>query len=56
VTQTPEPLVFSQQLGVVYSTKRWTYDLSAIFHTKDTKVMIREGHQWGAIQAFYLFN
>jgi lipid A 3-O-deacylase len=55
VVQVPKPIVFSQQIGLVYSTNRWVFDLSAIFHTKDTEVMI-EQHQWGSVTILYRFH
>jgi len=55
VVRTPEPFVFSQQLGVVYSAGRFTFDASVIFDTKEVKQMIAP-HQWGAVQGFYRFK
>jgi hypothetical protein len=56
VTAKPEPLMISNQLGVAWNTgDRWTIDLSAIFHTKDVKDMIRV-HQWGSMTFMYHFN
>jgi lipid A 3-O-deacylase len=56
VVRTIEPVIFSQQLGAVYSTSRWVYDLSATFRTKDTKEMTHPTHQWGSLEVLYRFN
>ena len=56
VTRDIEPVIFSQQFGAVYSTNRWVYEASAIFQTKDTRVMIHDWHQWGTIEVLYRFN
>jgi len=55
VVRTPEPVIFSNQVGLVYSTNHWVYDVSATFHTKDAKEMI-QSHQWGSIVVLYRFN
>lgn len=55
VTRTIEPLIFSQQIGAVYSNNHWVYDASVIFNTKDTKEMVHNGHQWGSIEILYRF-
>lgn len=55
ITQDKEPLIFSQQIGVAFTTNRFVVDLEAIYHTKDTKEMVRP-HQWGAITVLYRFN
>jgi hypothetical protein len=55
VTGKPEPVVFSQQFGLVYTANHWVYDLSAIFHTKDTKEMLNS-HQWGSVMVSYRFH
>jgi len=52
---TPERWILSQQLGAAFSTNRFTFDLSVIFHTKDTKEMI-QAHQWGAALVMYRFD
>jgi len=56
VVRTPEPFIFSQQIGGVYSTDRWVYDASVVVQTKDTKDMVHSTHQWGSIQVLYRFN
>ncbi|TZF82548.1 lipid A deacylase LpxR family protein [Pedobacter sp. BS3] len=55
VTYSAKPLVFSQQIGATYSSRRWTLDLSFIFKTKEIKSPAKP-HQYGSIQAFYRFN
>jgi lipid A 3-O-deacylase len=55
ITLAPEPLVFSNQLGLTYTANRWIFDVDAIFHTRDTKLMIHPD-QWGSISALYRFN
>lgn len=55
VTGTPKRIMFSNQIGVNYSTKRWTFDATAIFHSKDTKEMAHSD-QWGSVTALYRFN
>jgi len=55
ITQDKEPFIFSQQIGVAFTTNRFVVDLEAIYHTKDAKEMVRP-HQWGAITVLYRFN
>lgn len=55
VTLNPERLIFSNQIGIGYSGKRFVIDVAAIFHTKDVKEMI-ESHQWGTVTLLYRFN
>ena len=55
VVQVPKPIVFSQQVGLVLTTNRWVFDLSAIFHSKETKVM-EQPHQWGSVTVLYRFH
>jgi lipid A 3-O-deacylase len=55
VTLNPERLIFSNQLGVGYSGKRFVIDAAVIFHTKDVKEM-SEAHQWGSVTLLYRFN
>lgn len=50
-----KPLVFSQQLGVNYSTARFTADFSLLFKTKEVKSAAK-AHQYGSISLFYRFN
>jgi lipid A 3-O-deacylase len=55
VTGHIEPVIFSQQFGVVYDTSRWTFNVFATFHTRDTKEMV-QSHQWGSVLVLYHFN
>jgi lipid A 3-O-deacylase len=55
ITETPERIVFSNQLGLGYSGKRFVLDVAAIFHSKDVKEMI-QAHQWGAVTLLYRFH
>jgi len=55
VTFDQKPLVFAQQLGVDYSSQRFTVDFGVVFKTKEVKSTAR-AHQWGSISMFYRFN
>ena len=55
ITLDPERFVFSNQLGIGYSGKRFVLDAAAIFHTKDVKQMV-QSHQWGTVTLLYRFN
>jgi lipid A 3-O-deacylase len=55
ITLDPERFVFSNQLGIGYSGKRFVVDAAAIFHTKDVKQMV-QSHQWGTVTLLYRFN
>ena len=55
VTSDKEPFILSNQLGVAFSTSRFVFDVAAIFHSKDTKEMVRV-HQWGTITGLYRFK
>ena len=55
VTGNPERIVFSNQLGLGYSGKRFVLDVAAIFHTKDVKEMI-QAHQWADVTLLYRFD
>jgi len=55
VTFSQKPVVFAQQLGLNYSTNRFTIDYGVLFKTKEIKSDAR-AHQWGTISAFYRFN
>lgn len=55
ITLDPERFVFSNQLGLGYSGKRFVLDVAAIFHTKDVKEMV-QSHQWGTVTLLYRFN
>jgi len=55
VTGDPERIVFSNQLGLGYSGKRFVLDVAVIFHTKDVKEMI-QSHQWADVTLLYRFD
>jgi lipid A 3-O-deacylase len=48
-------LVYSQQVGITYSKRRFTIDASALFKTREIKSPAR-AHQWGSVSATYQFN
>jgi len=56
ITLDKEPFIFSNQLGVDFTTNRFTFDIAAIVRTRDTKEMIRSTHQWGTITGMYRFK
>jgi lipid A 3-O-deacylase len=55
LTFKPTPLVFAQQLGFNYSSKRFTFDFGLLFKTKEVKKIVNS-HQYGTISMFYRFN
>jgi len=55
VTSDKKPFVLSNQLGVAFTTDRFTFDIAAIYHTKDDDEMVR-AHQWGTVTGFYRFK
>lgn len=55
VTLDKKPFVFSQQLGVAFTTSRFLFDIAAIFHTREVEGMLRS-HQWGSITGAYRFK
>ena len=55
VTLNKKPVIFSNQLGVAFTTSRFTFDIAAIFHTKDVEEMLRS-HQWASITGAYRFK
>ena len=55
VTFSVKPIVFAQQLGLNYSSQRFTADYSMLFKTKEIKSTAR-AHQWGSITMYYRFN
>lgn len=50
-----KPLVFSQELGVAFAQKRWTFNFSLIFKSKELK-SVANAHQYGIIDLYYRFN
>ncbi|MGN6396109.1 MAG: lipid A deacylase LpxR family protein [Mucilaginibacter sp.] len=55
ITRNKEPVIFSNQFGVAFTTGRFAVDAAAIFHTKETKEMVRS-EQWGSVTALYRFK
>jgi len=55
VTFDVKPLVFSQQLGFMYSKRRWTADFSVIFKSREIRSSAR-AHQYGSAALYYRFN
>jgi len=55
VTSDKKPFVLSNQLGIDFTTDRFTFDIAAIYHTKDDDEMVR-AHQWGTVTGFYRFK
>lgn len=55
VTFNVKPLVFAQQLGLNYSSQRFTLDFGMIFKTREIKSNAK-AHQYGSISMFYRFN
>ncbi len=55
VTLDPERLIFSNQLGVGYSGKRFVIDAAILLHTKDVKQMV-QADQWGSVTILYRFD
>lgn len=55
VTFDQKPIVFAQQLGINYSSERFTIDFGTIFKTREIKSNAI-AHQWGSLSMFYRFN
>jgi lipid A 3-O-deacylase len=55
VTADKEPFIFSNQFGLAFTTKRFAFDIAAIFHTLDDKEMVQT-HQWGSVTGMYRFK
>ncbi|GAA4337221.1 lipid A deacylase LpxR family protein [Mucilaginibacter gynuensis] len=56
VTLTPKHIMISNQIGLAYGGSRWMAQLSATFHTRDVKEMMKSSHQWGTAALYYRFN
>jgi len=50
-----QPIVFTQQLGLNYSSPRFTFDFSMILKTKEVRSRA-PGHQWGSVSMYYRFD
>ena len=55
VTLNPERLIFSNQVGIGYSGKRFVIDAAVLLHTKDVKQMV-QADQWGSVTILYRFD
>jgi lipid A 3-O-deacylase len=55
VTYDVKPIVFAQQIGIDYSSQRFTADFNVILKTKEIKSTAM-AHQWGSISMYYRFN
>lgn len=55
VTFGVKPIVFEQQFGVNYSTKRFTIDFNVIFKTKEVK-SIAKAQNYGGLSLYYRFG
>lgn len=55
VTFDSKSLVFSQQVGFMYSQKRWTADFSVVFKSREIKSEAK-AHQYGSAALYYRFN
>lgn len=49
-------LVFSNQLGVAFTTSRFVFDIGAVINTREVKQMVKSTHQWGSVSVLYRFN
>lgn len=50
-----KPIVFEQQLGINYSSKRFTADFNIIFKTKEVK-SVAKAQNYGGLSLFYRFG
>jgi lipid A 3-O-deacylase len=50
-----KPVVFSQQMGAIYSQNRFTADFSILFKSREVESIARP-HQFGSIALYYRFN
>ncbi|UKT62440.1 lipid A deacylase LpxR family protein [Pedobacter mucosus] len=55
VTFGVKPVVFEQQLGLNYSSKRFTVDFNVIFKTKEVE-SIAKAQNYGGLSLYYRFN
>lgn len=56
ITRPIERAIFTNKLGVAFTTNRFVFDIAANFRSRETKGMIHASHSWGAITALYRFN
>jgi lipid A 3-O-deacylase len=55
ITLDKEPFIFSNKLGLAFTTRRFTFDIAAIFHTQEVKEMFLS-EQWGTVTGVYRFR
>lgn len=55
ITFTPNRFLLIQQAGLSFTTKRWVFDYTATFPSKQIKGMVYT-QQWASITALYRFN
>ncbi|NEU08163.1 lipid A deacylase LpxR family protein [Flavihumibacter sp. R14] len=55
ITFDVKSIIFSQQIGFIYSKKRWTADISVIFKSREIQSSAR-AHQYGSGAFYYRFN
>ncbi|HTN19588.1 MAG TPA: lipid A deacylase LpxR family protein [Pelobium sp.] len=54
VTYKPNSFVFAQQIGAAYASKKWTFDFSIIFKSKQL-AEAKRSEQYGSAQVYYRF-
>ncbi|WP_242691481.1 lipid A deacylase LpxR family protein [Desertivirga arenae] len=54
-TFNPSPLLFTQELGYMYSQNRWTFNFAVIFQSKELKKQLA-AQQYGSVSLYYRFN
>lgn len=55
ITSKPKSFVFSQEVGGNLTAGHFTFNLAAVFKTREVKEMVL-AHQWGTVTALYRFN
>lgn len=54
VTFRPNPILFSQEVGLMFAQKRWTLDFSLTFQSREIKTQ-QFAHQYGSASIYYRF-
>jgi hypothetical protein len=55
ITADKEPFIFSNEIGVGFTSNRFVFNVAVVLHTIDDKEMV-QSHQWGAITGLYRFK
>ena len=55
ITKDKEPFIFSNRIGLAFTTTRFVFDIAAVLHTKDDKEMVNS-HAWGSVTGLYRFQ